>query len=120
MHFLCISWILLGVFFASPFDKQGKNIGFIAPDGNIVKSMACFGRKVYCIFEDSRGCLWLGTKTDGLHRLKPTKNGGFIDFCFNTDCNKASALNCNYVYSVAEDSHGRIIVGTYGGGLNVW
>lgn len=100
-------------------DKSGKPLGFIDANGNLAKGKACFGRKVYCIFEDSHGWLWMGTKTDGLHRLKPTKNNGFIDFIFSKSSNKEWALNCDYIYSIAEDKRGRIIVGTYGGGVNI-
>lgn len=99
--------------------KNGNFLGFINSDGGLTKAKSGFGRKVYCIFEDSRGYLWMGTKTDGLHRLKPAKNGGFIDFTFNKSSDKAWALNCNYIYSICEDRRGRIIVGTYGGGLNI-
>lgn len=99
--------------------KYGNFLGYINGNGELMKAKSCFGRKVYCIFEDSRGWLWMGTKTDGLHRLKPAKNGGFIDFVFSKSSNKAWALNCDYIYSICEDKRGRMIVGTYGGGLNI-
>lgn len=97
---------------------DGKQIGYLTQNGSVVKTRTAFGANVYCMYEDSRGCLWAGTKPCGLFRLSKTKNGGFTVKSFTKD-NRRHCLNCNSIYAIKEDNRGRILVGTYGGGLNI-
>lgn len=63
------------------------------------------------IFKDSKGHLWLGTRTGGL--IKYDKGGNHQIF------DKNSGLLTNYVFCVDEDSKGNLMIGTNAGGLSI-
>lgn len=107
-------------------DKQGfvniKNsdgsVRWLAPDGQLRSHSVCFGYAAYKLFEDSRGYIWIGTKPGGLFRLVD-RNGSYRVTHFTPDEHDAYSMNCDGVYDIAEDSQHRIILATYGGGLNI-
>lgn len=73
---------------------------------------------IYSIFEDSDGNIWLGTKGDGLVRMKP--QGDDWEWTrFKADDSKRNSLSSNNIYSIAQDKDGRIWIGTYGGALSM-
>lgn len=74
---------------------------------------------IYSIFEDDRGDIWLGTKGDGLLRLRKDGDRYRVDRHFVHIPGDMGSLSSDDVYSVAQDSCGRLWVGTYGGGLSV-
>lgn len=73
------------------------------------------GTTVYCMFEDHKGMLWIGTN-GGLDRFDPVSNT-FVHHRFNPK--DKSTLSNNVVYSVMEDSKRNLWIGT-GGGLNLY
>ncbi len=73
---------------------------------------------IYSIFEDSEGNIWLGTKGDGLIRMKPDGEG-YQWKRFRNDASDPNSLSSNNIYSVAQDNDGRIWVGTWGGALSM-
>ena len=91
---------------------------WLAPDGSLQQHRVCFGYSVYDIFEDSKGCLWMGAKPGGLFRLTPSAGAFRIDHFMHDDQN-AYSINCEAVYDMAEDVSGRLIIATYGGGMNI-
>lgn len=94
---------------------------YLSPDGGLSDKPVCFGQKVYCIFEDSQGSVWLGAKPDGLSRLFPKDGGNGYDVKrYVHDASDKYSLNCNNVYDIAEDAHGRLWIATYQGGLNMF
>ena len=70
------------------------------------------------MLQDSHGILWLGTKPNGLFRLKETKDGNFSVKSFTKNASRYS-INSNSIYAIKEDRHGRILLGTFMGGLNI-
>ena len=92
---------------------------YLTSDGSLSKTRTPFGANVYSIFEDSKGDIWMGTKPKGLFRLRRAKNSGFIVKSFTNDLKNKYSLNCNSIYCITEDKSGRILLGTYGGGLNI-
>ena len=105
-------------------DKNGYlRVGdsYLTADGRLSDTPAIFGHKVYCIFEDSQGNIWLGAKPDGLTRLKPKTDGSSyaVKHFVHDDANPYS-LNCNSIYDIAEDKQGRLWIATYNGGLNMY
>ena len=71
--------------------------------------------RVYTIFEDRQGTLWIGTFGGGLNKFnKKTKN--FTHYMNVPSDN--SSLSDNRILSIYEDSDRNFWVGTYGGGLN--
>src|SRR4030042_4541832 len=61
---------------------------------------------VYCIVEDSRGFIWMGTDGGGLSRFDGTKFETFT---------KADGLSDNVIRSLFEASRGNIWIGTFTG-----
>ncbi|MCA6074753.1 hybrid sensor histidine kinase/response regulator transcription factor [Fulvivirga sedimenti] len=67
---------------------------------------------VQCIFQDSRGFLWIGTE-DGLNRFD-----GYEFKVFRNNPFDSTSLSYNDISSIEEDQEGNLWIGTYGGGLN--
>ncbi|MCM1503920.1 MAG: response regulator [Muribaculum sp.] len=68
---------------------------------------------VNAIFQDSDGCLWIGSVEGGLSRTDSTL-GHFDRFT-----HESGSLGHNSVSALAEDSDGHLWVGTWGGGIDV-
>lgn len=68
---------------------------------------------VNSIFQDSDGCLWVGTVEGGLSRTDSSL-GHFERFT-----RESGSLGHNWVSALTEDSYGRLWVGTWGGGIDV-
>ncbi|HEY0176259.1 MAG TPA: two-component regulator propeller domain-containing protein, partial [Pedobacter sp.] len=69
-------------------------------------------RNVNCIFQDSRGFIWMGTR-DGLNRYD-----GYQIKVFRNNPDDAYTIGGNYISHIAEDKKGNIWIATIGGGLN--
>jgi signal transduction histidine kinase/ligand-binding sensor domain-containing protein len=67
---------------------------------------------VICIFQDSRGFMWFGTR-DGLNRYDGYK---FTVYKFEAD--NPQSISHNTVQDIAEDNEGNLWIATWGGGLN--
>ena len=61
---------------------------------------------VYCIIEDTRGFIWMGTDGGGLSRFDGNRFETFT---------KADGLSDNVIRSLFEDSRGNIWIGTFNG-----
>jgi len=80
-----------------------------------LKTNSLSDNSVRVIFEDSHKRMWVGTR-QGLN-LFDKQRGTFKRFLHNPK--DSTSLSNNFIYSsIAEDSFGRIWLGTYGGGLN--
>ena len=93
-------------------------VSYLTPSGRTAKSPAMFGPWIYCMHEDSRGRVWLGSKQRGIYLLTPA-GGEYSVANIRAGNPRRGGLNHNSIYSFAEDAGGRIWVGTYGGGINV-
>lgn len=67
---------------------------------------------VNCIVQDQKGFMWFGTN-DGLNRFD-----GYEFLVYKPDPNEQFSIGSNLIQSLAEDSSGRIWIGTAGKGLN--
>ena len=65
-----------------------------------------------CIFQDSRGLLWIGTE-DGLN-----KYNGYEFEIFRYETGNTSSLSLSKIKCIEEDPDGDLWIGTNGGGLN--
>nr|WP_294897014.1 two-component regulator propeller domain-containing protein [uncultured Pedobacter sp.] len=92
--------------------KNGKRLP------NLFNTPIAFKSGVYSIFKDKNGAMWFGTKSNGLFKALPTdvnqqqyrlSNQYFED--------KIIKNGDNAIYSIIQDSKGRLWVGSYGGGL---
>ena len=64
---------------------------------------------VNCVFQDSKGYIWIGTQ-NGLNRF----NGETFDVYIYNPLDSGSISN-NWIYAIAEDTEGNLWVGTKGG-----
>lgn len=67
---------------------------------------------INCIYQDSKGYIWIGTE-DGLNQY----DGNNVNI-YNYEGGREDALSSTYITSIAEDENGYMWVGTYGG-LNI-
>lgn len=76
--------------------------------------------QVSALCEDSDGALWVGTYIGGLSRLD-VERGVFEHFLPTDDDTPTNAsINSKSVTDLLEDSRGRLWIGTYSGGLNLF
>lgn len=99
-------------------DNDGNELGYLGQDGRIHKHYTTFGASVYCMTEDDRKQLWLGTKPHGLFRLTEQANGQFLVDNYRHDSRRASSLNSDNIYDLCIDDHGRLWIATMKGGIN--
>lgn len=99
---------------------SGPRARYLSPSGQLSATPVRFGSSVYCFFEDHLGQIWMGTKPDGLFRLS-RKNGDsqFAITKFVSSPDDAYSINCNSIYDIKEDGRHRLLLATYGGGLNI-
>ena len=95
------------------FTADGTRLGWLSRDGRIHTEWVPFGRAVYCGCLASDGTLWLGTKKDGLLRLRPQLGIGFEVSTYNTD----NGITDNEIYDLTEDGRHRLWIATHKGGL---
>ncbi|MEM1121415.1 MAG: two-component regulator propeller domain-containing protein, partial [Bacteroidota bacterium] len=67
---------------------------------------------VNAIYQDSRGLMWFGTN-DGLNKFD-----GHDFTIYKPDPTRSNSINSNLVFTITEDFHQRLWVGTTGKGLN--
>ena len=79
---------------------------WLGPDGRLHDTRTRFGHNVYTMAEHDGG-LWLGTKPDGLYRLR------------GDSLTHMDGIAGNAVYGIIADMKGHIFVGTYDAGLSV-
>lgn len=60
----------------------------------------------------------IGSRGNGLFVGKP-RGEGYVFKHYQIEENNPDGINCNSVYSIAQDRFGHIWVGTYEGGLNL-
>ncbi|MBQ9356929.1 MAG: helix-turn-helix domain-containing protein [Prevotella sp.] len=89
---------------------EGNDIGYLTPSGALSTTYASFGHPIYTVYQMRDGSIWLGSKPDGLFRLKETGSGNFT-------VEHIPQLQRGSVYSLAEDNNGRLWVGMLGDGL---
>ena len=93
------------------FDSENNRLlGYLGSDGRVHQGYTRFGAAVYCMYQAKDGTLWLGSKPEGIFRLKATSSGAFKIAHF-TD------LPATDVYHIAEDRYGRLWIATLGGGI---
>lgn len=88
----------------------------LGTDGRFYDRPTTFTTHIYCIFEDSRKNIWIGSKGDGLYRL--TSNGELTHY--KHDPTDPTSICSNQVYDVHEDHQGRIWIGTFERGISLF
>ncbi|WP_345741530.1 hybrid sensor histidine kinase/response regulator transcription factor [Maribacter aquivivus] len=94
-----------------------SNAVYYLPNSNDPSSIS--GKEISCIYEDSKGQLWIGTLQGGLNLMIPGKNGQPDTFvAYKHDPKDLNSLSHNSVFSILEGKDGNYWIGTFGGGLN--
>lgn len=101
------------------FNDDGSLKGYLAPSGNISMQKVPFSKSIYCFMEDEQGTIWMGSKWDGVLRLKKEGKNRFKIQKFIHEEDNPFSLSNNSIYSIIQDSLKRIWIGTYGGGVNL-
>ena len=94
-------------------DQTGKVEGFLGSDGQLHQAPTIFSTHIYCIYEDSRHRMWIGTKGDGLYCLK---GKGRLSH-YQHDKTQPFSLCSDQIYAMHEDLNHRLWVGTFEGGI---
>lgn len=91
---------------------------------NVVKKLDYLnGSKIgviYAFLETKNGDILMGTKGNGLFRLTRGTELNFKASHFVHDSQVPTSLSNNNIYTLLQDTKGRIWIGTYGGGLNLF
>ncbi len=101
---------------------RSKDLLLLNADGGVKKiySYADYHiGSVYYIMKDNRGRIWFATKGDGLFMVTPKPDGDYSFTKFAHNPSDKHSLSGNSVYTIFQDSKGRIWVGTLDGGLNL-
>ncbi len=105
------------------YDRAMQPIGFLCQNGTVSHKGDYLTDLVYCIYEDPKGRLWMGSKGRGLIVLTPQHNPGekprFTLQQYNHSDNDAYSLSNDNIYSIIQGPGNDILIGTFGGGLNV-
>ncbi|MEP6597544.1 MAG: two-component regulator propeller domain-containing protein, partial [Ginsengibacter sp.] len=106
--------------------KTGKFIRYMHDEKD---SHSLIDNRVRAIFEDSHGIFWVGTAGDGLHTMDRTK-GTFERHLYDPSNPeklsrppvKETSLSyvIDHITFIEEDGKGRIWIGTFAGGINVY
>lgn len=105
------------------YDNTMKNIGFLCKNGSVLENGDYLTDLVYCIHEDTTKRLWLGTKGRGLIILTPVYQSGERP-CYTLQQyshipEDAYSLSNDNIYNIIQGASNRILIGTFGGGLNI-
>lgn len=104
-----------GLNYAVLSPNHSEEINFYSLKNIPGDSTSISDNRVYSIFEDREGILWVGTFGGGLNRFdKSTKK--FTRYVNNPSDD--NSLSNNRVMTIYEDTRGELWIGTYGGGLN--
>lgn len=112
-------WIASKSGFIRIYAPNGELIGYLNRQGTISKDRATFTDNIYCFMEDKEGIIWMGSKEHGLFRLEKKNETHFNIQQFTHQPGNKYSLSNNSVYSIYQDSHNRIWIGCFGGGINL-
>ncbi len=103
--------LLIIIFFSFTFTNSGFTQQYIFTNYSINEGLS--QSVVNCIFQDSKGYIWIGTQ-NGLNRF----NGETFDV-YSYNPADTSSISNNWIYTIAEDTNGNLWIGTKGG-LNIY
>lgn len=101
------------------YDDEMRELGILTDKGNVGEGVPLSGIS-YCIIEDSDKNIWIGTKGEGVYKLRRKNGHSFeIELHLKHDPGNIYSLSDNLVYSIFEDRYRNIWIGTFGGGINL-
>lgn len=108
--------VFLSLFFCQPglTDSHAEGISTILSFDNFYQSDGLPNNQIQCIYQDSKGWIWLGT-SHGLSRFDGYRFVNFIP-----DPEDSTSLSGHLVRVILEDPDGNLLIGTENGGLNLF
>ncbi|MGN0282576.1 MAG: AraC family transcriptional regulator [Prevotella sp.] len=100
------------------YDRDSHLLGYLGRDGQLHSRHTAFGAPVYGMAQGTDGTLWMGSKPEGLFRIRNMAGGRFAIEQFTHHEDDSRSLSHDAVYSIAIDRLGRLWVATFDGGLN--
>lgn len=101
------------------YNKQMQYIGNLNSQGKIVPNSTDQLGIAYSFTQDHTGTIWIGTKGNGLIAATPNKQPYTYQLQqFAADANNIHSLSGSSIYSLHEDSHHRLWIATFEGGIN--
>jgi ligand-binding sensor domain-containing protein len=103
-------------------DQQHNIISYLNSKGTFQSSITHFAQKnVYCIYQDDKHRIWIGTKGCGLYLLTPKDNvySAFKIQHFSSDKLRVYSLNSDDIYCIYQDNMHNVCIGTFGKGINL-
>lgn len=102
------------------YDSLGQWIGNVSKEGKIVADQSVsFNVDAYCIYEDKDYNIWVGTREDGLYLFRFRGENNYQVIRYLPDKNNPYSISSKSIFSILQDSTGRIWIGTFGGGINL-
>ena len=98
------------------YDADGKQLGWVSPQGKVVAGKVQFSELVYALLEDRSGNVWVGTKGNGVYVI--AADGGNVRHYTHSDSDPYS-LSHNEIFGFDQDADGNVWIATYGGGVNL-
>jgi len=112
-------WVATKDQYLNIYDENYNHLGSLSDKGEIGLGNS-FSGVVYSMLQDVDGNIWLGTKTNGLFRLRKTTNSSKYEVDhFRKNANDIYSISEDVIYSIFQDSKKNVWIGTYGGGLNL-
>ena len=112
------------IFVASRYDesitvfRSGQRLGWLGRNGRISSNHVSFHASIYSSWLSDDGTLWLGSKQDGVFRLRPRQDGSFqISQYTKESILPHGTVSDNEIYAFAPDRFGRLWIATQKGGL---
>ena len=100
------------------YDKNRVDKGYLTENGTVSHGGTPLRGNVYFILQDSKQNLWIATKGDGLVKAEQKDGSHYKLTRYQHQEEDIYSLSDDNVYCVYEDSHGRIWIATFAGGIN--
>ena len=100
------------------YDEQLNYLGYLTESGTIARSGQKMRGVAYCVEQDKSGVIWIATKGDGLLRLEKRNRLSYQVQRFRYKKDDMYSLSDDNLYDLYFDSHDRLWIATFGGGLN--
>ncbi len=104
------------------FDTDRKFKGYLSINGSVSKTDKPLKIMAYAFIEDNQGSIWIGSKGEGIFVLDGLagKPDTYHIKQYKSNTSNPYSLSHNTIHSLHQDSQGRIWIGTFGGGLNLF